>query len=62
MDATLLSPTNKGGRVEPMPMALKGLCGWMSSHRPIQPEETAAVIDADCQIAIDVKCERFGSG
>ena len=61
IDATLFSPTSAGGNVEPVPMALKGLWGWMSSQRPIQPDDTP-VSDADCQMAIEEKCDKLGLG
>ena len=42
-------------------MALKGLCAWRSSQRPIQPDDSP-VSEAVCQMAIEEKCDRLGFG
>ena len=61
IEATLVTPTNAGGKFDPTPMALKALWGCWSSQRPIHPDDKP-VSDADCQMAIEEKCERLGSG
>ena len=60
-DPDLLLPANNGGNTEPKPIARSGSSGWVSTQRPSHPV-FAGPSTADCQIAIEEKCDRSEFG